>query len=132
MRTPFCSFVAVACSKPIFYAKQKIPPLGWDFCLAQEEGFEPPCLLGKRFSRLSKVFPKRSCLSLILPDFPDIQAYSSQLPGNLRENCEKAARKRQKTQSHKCRTYYKPKITSCQLKYVGASMLACLNKKRKG
>ena len=33
------------------YAKQKSHRYGWDFCLAQEEGFEPPCLLGKRFSR---------------------------------------------------------------------------------
>ena len=33
--------------------------LGGIFVLAQEEGFEPPCLLGKRFSRLFGYIPNR-------------------------------------------------------------------------
>ena len=38
-------------SSPLTVAKNKGHPQGVSLFLAQEEGFEPPCLLGKRFSR---------------------------------------------------------------------------------
>ena len=37
--------------EPLTVAKNKDTRKGCPYFLAQEEGFEPPCLLGKRFSR---------------------------------------------------------------------------------
>ena len=72
--------------------------------LAEAEGFEPPCLLGKRFSRTSQSFPTRPESSRFIPKNPPKLALSSQLPGKLRENCEKGARKRLKCTCRKCKT----------------------------
>ena len=62
MRTPFCECKTRRGGVRILsYRSQrnkKTTELFWarlSFYLAQEEGFEPPCLLGKRFSRLLTV-----------------------------------------------------------------------------
>ena len=54
----------------------------------------PRARKGKRFSRLLNNFPNRPEESLNLPNFQPSLAFSSHLPGNLRENCEKDARNR--------------------------------------
>lgn len=114
-KTAHCAVFSLRSNPPIlFYAKQKSTPMGAFSFWRRMGDSNPRARKGNRFSRLSKVFPKRSCLSLILPDFPDIQAYSSQLPGNLRENCEKAARKTKNAHTIICRTDYNTKISKSQ------------------